>query len=704
MEPDLDELNMLDAVASSVVNNENELFEKIMSWRNNNTLCCGKRCFAVFNIPEMQQHCIEIEMYKNRGRGSFQSFVMSCYFCSHTTKKCMNWRLPCLSIDLCKKAFCLFLGLHPSTFERWVALAPHRATILRDHLLSGRESNHRKALARNNVVNFVLKLADKEGLPWPQSNVNSTLLLLPAIYSKRNTHALYLEYVQLSEADAERAKALSVSLSTFWDILKCKDLVHVRFSKKMKGLCDTCALFREKLRHISDAELENTLVSLNDHLTFAGELRDIYRTNVARAVTAWKAAADVRLSFACISFDYAVMLKLPVFDEETQAGYHAHRLGLDVNLFGIVNEGRGHQHNVIYYEGYKHGSEHVCSMLNFYLDKMERRVGLAKTLSIFSDSCCGQNRNNIVLGFLIRRAERALNDRIEWNFLAVGHTKFAPDRGFGHIRCKEKVCHCFDGDELLQMISDSSTSNTGVEMDDGCFRQWKSWTAERYTKWKGIKKDPIVQIVIQRTDELISDGVYKVSVSKTVVKALPVNDLKCEFEVVHGPALQKPQQYSASRFEETVPILPRRPLAPARRAQLLGQVRETIPANNMPFWDELLGQPDPPPVPVALSPVSTAVDPSEQVPSVVQPVADATPDFDSSPSLLSPSPSSRTSTPPSMLSTPSPAKDISSFVTTSSERSAHSVLSLRFNTGERRLDNELANLPEKRRRLAKNSE
>ena len=72
--------------------------------------------------------------------------------------------------------------------------------------------------------------------------------------------------------------------------------------------------------------------------------------------------------------------------------------------------------------------------------------------------------------------------------MAVGHTKFAPDRGFGYIRSKEKVSHSFDGEELLSMISNSATSNVGALMDNTYFKEWKVGTDERYKKIKRIKK------------------------------------------------------------------------------------------------------------------------------------------------------------------------------------------------------------------------
>ncbi len=289
MDTDIDELDFLDNVVKEITVT-NKLFTKVMQWRQSSTLCCGKQCFTKFNVDEMKTHCIEYEVYKKRGRNVFISYVLTCYYCSHVNERCSNWRLPCLKMNLCKKAFCFFVGISPSTFQEWMNMCTDHQTIVRGHLLEGRESNRAKRLARVNVINFVLLLADREGLPWPQSKSvgGCVLIFLPAMYSKNNVHALYLEYVQRSEEEESRQK-LSVAYSTFWSYLNSDEIKHIRFSKKMKGLCDTCAVYRDKLRNVTDADLNATLLDLNNHLHYAGEMRDTYRDAVARATMSWSA-------------------------------------------------------------------------------------------------------------------------------------------------------------------------------------------------------------------------------------------------------------------------------------------------------------------------------------------------------------------------------------------------------------------------------
>lgn len=56
------------------------------------------------------------------------------------------------------------------------------------------------------------------------------------------------------------------------------------------------------------------------------------------------------------------------------------------------------------------------------------------SLHLYSDSYAGKNKNYIVLGYFITMMGLVLHDYIDWYFMTIGHTKFLPDEGFGHIR------------------------------------------------------------------------------------------------------------------------------------------------------------------------------------------------------------------------------------------------------------------------------
>ena len=98
-------------------------------------------------------------------------------------------------------------------------------------------------------------------------------------------------------------------------------------------------------------------------------------------------------------FDYARLLGIPLIVDETTARYWGHKKALHVNLFGIVNEVATEEfrHQYFLREGTKNESDTVCSMLHHYIQNFGLRG--ARRRSLWSDSCTGQNKNNIVLSF-----------------------------------------------------------------------------------------------------------------------------------------------------------------------------------------------------------------------------------------------------------------------------------------------------------------
>lgn len=55
----------------------------------------------------------------------------------------------------------------------------------------------------------------------------------------------------------------------------------------------------------------------------------------------------------------------------------------------------------------------------------------AKIMYHHSDCRTRENNNHIFPGYLT--LPHGLNDEVMWQFMAVGHTKFRPDKGFGAI-------------------------------------------------------------------------------------------------------------------------------------------------------------------------------------------------------------------------------------------------------------------------------
>ena len=95
----------------------------------------------------------------------------------------------------------------------------------------------------------------------------------------------------------------------------------------------------------------------------------------------------------------------------------------------------------------------------------------SKKLSLWSDSCIVQNKNNIVLSFLSLHVGHDITAEIYWRFLAVGHTKFNPDLMFGMIRSKLDKSTALILEEVLVEMNEITNVSTHI-MDILKLRNW----------------------------------------------------------------------------------------------------------------------------------------------------------------------------------------------------------------------------------------
>ena len=203
------------------------------------------------------------------------------------------------------------------------------------------------AAATETVVEFMLSLAEAEGVPNPRFSLERTaedggidhiehLIHLPACYTY---NSLYVRY-STEFADHEDV----VKRTSFLEILKCNPrLQNIKLSKRTRGLCERCKDLRFSLQG---------------------------------------ASSDVRASSV---------------------------MEVDVNLFGISNEGAREHHNFMYTEGF---GESVISIVHHYLSlPAQYRVNSARKLAVYTDSCSGQNRNKFMHAYFIHRILRWLPRR-----------------------------------------------------------------------------------------------------------------------------------------------------------------------------------------------------------------------------------------------------------------------------------------------------
>ena len=133
------------------------------------------------------------------------------------------------------------------------------------------------------------------------------------------------------------------------------------------------------------------------------------------------------------SFDHAQQVHYPSNPQQPGPIYlKAHR---KCGILGVCAEGNNSQVNNLIDEAQscEKGANSIVSMVNNYLENFTH--GEANIL-LHADNCVGQNKNNIMIGYLTWRVSTGLNESCELSFMIPGHTKFSPDRFFGMIKRK----------------------------------------------------------------------------------------------------------------------------------------------------------------------------------------------------------------------------------------------------------------------------
>ena len=110
----------------------------------------------------------------------------------------------------------------------------------------------------------------------------------------------------------------------------------------------------------------------------------------------------------------------------------------------------------------------------------------SKKIGLWSDSCTGENKNNIVLSFLSLLVGHDIIAEVDWRFLAVGHTKSNPDLMFGMIQSKMDKSTAVNLEEILVEMNEIAHVSAHI-MDISKLRNWHHMT-KNFKAVPNIKK------------------------------------------------------------------------------------------------------------------------------------------------------------------------------------------------------------------------
>ena len=194
----------------------------------------------------------------------------------------------------------------------------------------------------------------------------------------------------------------------------------LRIRQPSSNVCDTCWLFQHAVKLSHDAsDLETKVVEQATHMQRANDMKREYKNDCMLALEGM---------VVVLSIDYAQNLTLPNAPEIPSKFYF---LSLyNVYCFGVVDEGHDHHYHYLYGEDIAgKGSNDVISLLQKYIT--ENVLSTTRSLVVYADNCGGQNKNNLMIFYLLWLVDSGRFDDVKLKFQVKGHTRNSCDRGFG---------------------------------------------------------------------------------------------------------------------------------------------------------------------------------------------------------------------------------------------------------------------------------
>ena len=136
------------------------------------------------------------------------------------------------------------------------------------------------------------------------------------------------------------------------------------------------------------------------------------------------------------------------------------------------------------------GSNATISMLHRFF--VHHGLG-EETVHLHADNCGGQNKNAIMVQYLLWRVMTKQHSEITLSFMIPGHTKFSPDWCFGLLKKKYRWTKVGGLSDLCSsVVNDSAAVNIAqpIGLEDGSVVATYNWQeySQFCTKVKGINK------------------------------------------------------------------------------------------------------------------------------------------------------------------------------------------------------------------------
>ena len=407
---------------------------------------------------------------------------------------------------ICQK---MFMYLHDIGYKRLRNLMKH----LKKNGLTGRTHGNTHRLPKHAldlptikaVVTFILNYSEQHSLALPgriPGYSRCDIQLLPSSTSKKTIWEQYQSSTPLCPSSR------TVGYSTFCRLWRTL-VPNVITMKPMSDLCWTCQQNSTtvlRMANATEGEKSQVLRNALEYLDLVNMERSFYRESLEKCKVAVRTHFSVNGVFHLpllhrapqsanipvhYSFDYTQQIHYP--SNPLQPGPMYFLTCRKCSIFGVCCESIPRQVNFLTDEAADSGkgANAVISRLHFYFE----HYGLGEEEAfLHADNCTGQNKNSIVMQYLMWRIMEHLHRQITISFLVVGHTKFSPDWCFGLFKRLHRRTNITCLDDIKATVEKSAKCNSAqlVAEANGSILvptyNWKDYLAPHFKTIPSIKE------------------------------------------------------------------------------------------------------------------------------------------------------------------------------------------------------------------------
>jgi hypothetical protein len=372
-----------------------------------------------------------------------------------------------LGVTVCRKFFRSLLGERncgKSLLDRVLSdLRAGKFVPSKSQYVGSSKGQH---LRSSTVREWLSFLASTQGLPVPHARWSTdehTAVQLPATYNKTQVFKQY-------QADIGE---LSVTDSQFFRIWR-DEFNWLRVCNKYTDYCNSCY----------NAKASGDRAALIEHISFVKLQHAYIKAFLFEAMSALGSLTSENRAM-WLSLDFAQSVRLPLF-VAYQPGHSFFQTGLNVDMFGIIDDIHAFSHIFLLVEGHTASAKDVnsiLSMLYWQLQQPHPDSGAA-TLILHGDNCAGQLKNRYFVWFcawLLGQSTFAHLGHIHVLYNLPGHTKFSPDRAFAAVKRTMQRKTVFTPSQMISAIQQlpafSAHCMSAVTMYD-----WREFLSTQYRK------------------------------------------------------------------------------------------------------------------------------------------------------------------------------------------------------------------------------